>query len=216
MATGPKKSKPISTLFLSKPLPSRNFDSLLLTAFFGQPSPGGEGLSHYLPQSFTSLRHPTGKERSSEKKQSTREGSDWSISGYVSSPGPIIVARVWSTMIGSTWSHGPVLWLVIDGFLQNHWLGLGRCSPQEWERDVLDDRRVCDHPTPTPPHLVQRGDKNRFYFSPCQRTFGSSLLFFLWGGATGMVPSCTPTHTHGGRQRPQSPALCHPVLLPRR
>lgn len=44
------------------------------------------------------------------KEQSTREGSDWSTSGHVSNPRPIIVAGSWDTMIGSTWSHGlPVL-----------------------------------------------------------------------------------------------------------
>lgn len=84
-----------------------------------------------------------GRGNREKETQSTREGSDWSISGYVSSPGPIIVASTWSTMIGSTWSHGPVLWVVIDSFLQNHWPELGRSSPQKWERDVLDHRRVC-------------------------------------------------------------------------
>lgn len=63
-----------------------------------------------LLQILTSLKVSNWEGEKPRKEQSTREGSDWSTSGHVSSPRPIIVAGSWDTMIDSTWSHGlPVL-----------------------------------------------------------------------------------------------------------
>lgn len=92
--------------------------------------------------------------------------------------------------------------MVTDSFLQNHCLELGRSDPQKnWQRDVLDNGKVCDHPTnsTTPSFREIVGEnKNKFYSSHLK---GCLAVVLCSRGAlgevlqTGMVP-LPPEYTH--------------------